>query len=83
MYSGLYTRQFLACAICAQVGGRLEWKSAGLTLNTTNSTLYEQFIDGLRPRTGYALRVSLVYRSLLRSVWPSSIQHTFFTSGTL
>jgi len=69
--------------VCVQVGGRLVWKTAGLTVNTTKSTLYEQFIEGLRPRTGYAVRVSLVYRSLLRSVWPSSIQHTFFTSGRL
>jgi len=69
------------CCFTLQVGGRLEWRSAGLTVNTTNSTLYEQFIEALRPRTGYALRLSLVYRSSLRSVWPSSIQHTFFTSG--
>ena len=70
-------------SVCVQVGGRLKWQRAGLTVNTTNSTLYEQFIEHLRPRTGYAVRVSVVYRSLLRSVWPSSIQHTFFTSGTV
>jgi len=64
-------------------GGRSRWKSVGLTVNTTNSTLYEQFVEGLRPRTGYAVRVSVLYRSTLRSVWPSSIQHTFFTSRTM
>ena len=79
----IVSSRIVSVCVWVQVGGRLEWLSAGLTVNTTNSTLYEQFIEDLRPRTGYAVRLGLVYRSLLRSVWPSSTQHTFFTSGTL
>jgi len=69
------------CHATLQVRESLQWTPLGPQVNTTNATLYYRALEGLRPNTGYAVRVSIVYRSGYPSKWPTATQATFFTLG--